>query len=197
LRKFWIPVVLILLATPALAGDSILRFTYNYGSSETIGSPSIVFVPPSAGPSEPPTICDEKPRPHDCPKAPTGFSVEDPEEVKRDSLGVGFSHFLNEDLSLEFSASVPYGNPRTDTLSLSAGVAYYLGTRAYIPLALGYNGQLDSFALVAGFGVELPAGERTSFRLVATEELLTANHLESDLAWSLGASVGFQLGETK
>ena len=159
-------------------GDSALRILGGYqGSTEIPGTET--EVPPYN---------------FHCPHAQGDDGSGSPKETEHGFLGMGYSHFLAPDVSLELSGWLPLGDAGFDTTSLSAGLNYFFG-HFYIPMALQYRGDLDTLALGTGAGLDFPTAGRTIFRTELGGQYLADTDLDDQWTWSLSASVGWRLGK--
>jgi len=94
-------------------GDNAIRFLGAYGSQWEIPGTaeleSFPYNPPGFNCHCPPCTVE---------------IMSDPKETRPGAIGVGFAHFLAEDVSLEFTGTWPLGDPGMDTFSVVAGPVY-------------------------------------------------------------------------
>jgi hypothetical protein len=181
MRNALAALLLMLLAVPAsagaldpdyLKGDHVIRLTYAYGSEEEIpGSSGVHYVAPLPG----------------LPPVPVSHG---PEFSEHDAVGMSYSYFLENDLAVEGALSVPLGAAGSQNLNASLGLDYYFG-RFFIPLQLGYRGQLDSPYFASGAGFDWLVNGTTSLRLTATAGYLTDSDLAESWDWTSEAAVGW------
>jgi hypothetical protein len=108
-------------------------------------------------------------------------------------VGLGYSRFLAEDVSLELAAWEPVYHAGMDNLSASAGLKYYFD-HLYVPLDVIYRGDLDSLGFGTGLGLDFQVGDRTILRGQAGPQYLGNSDIEDRWTWSVGASIGWLLG---
>ena len=116
------------------------------------------------------------------------------EETRHSFAGLGYSHFLAEDVSFELAGWLPLGGAGAETFSASAGLSYYFD-HLFIPLAAAYRGDLDSWGVGTGLGLDFPVGERTILRGQAGPQYLVDGDIEDQWTWSAVASIGWRLGD--
>lgn len=155
-----------------LRHDRVIRFTYAYGSEEPIPGTSGLHRLPAHCLKKGPVL------------VPFG-----PDFTEHDAVGVSYSYFLQDEVAIEVQASLPLGVPGAENLGLSVAGDYYFG-RVYLPLQLGYRGDLDALYVASGVGVDwvLP-NDRMNLRLTALAEYLDA---DEDWAWVSQAAVGWR-----
>jgi hypothetical protein len=176
-------------------GTSVVRFLGGYGSTQEIPGTAEEYADPvdptPPPPPDPPSGC------HDDGVGECHGTGNDhygnAEDTKHGTVGLGYSYFLAEDVSLELALFVPAGDAGTDNLGASAGLDYFFG-HFYIPLQMNYRGDLDSLGFATGGGLDYRVGKATVLRGQITGNYVGDSDVDDHWGWQLGASIGWVLG---
>jgi len=130
-------------------------------------------------------------------QAETEITGSSPAEFTRHYFaGLGYSHFIADDASMELAAWEPVYDAGLDNFSASAGLKYWFGYW-YVPLDAIYRGDLDTLGFGSGIGTEFLAGDRTCFRIGAGGQYLGDSSISEQWTWSITTSIGWRLGNDR
>lgn len=173
MRRPVLTLLFLLLAVPAFAGQHYssqkeFRFAYAYGSAEAIPRTDGII-------------------PATCHKPAVRFG---PDYTQNASIGVSYSYFVTDDLSIDGGGFMPLGAPGAENLGLSGGVSYFLGN-FFLPAELGYRGDLDTLTATLGVGYEYVFKNSTAVRVEAGPQYLADHDIKEEWAWKAEAAFGW------